>query len=146
MKYVKPSMIADIINQFDGDRFDAHSVEKRLLRINTVETAREIIRYRNSNDVLMNFSAQLARYIDRTFRGQIRKTTKVGSENLGGRTCRNQEWVKLVTPVVAPPTPTPGRNVQVDPDHAEIREAERVREAIHAVALRNAVGRMDEEP
>jgi len=146
MKYLKPSMIADIINQFQDDRFDAHSVEKRLLRVNTVEMTREILRYRNKRDVLMTFSAQLARYIDRTFRGQIRKTTKVGSENLGGLPCRNQEWVRLVTPVVAPPGATNGHDLEVEGDDIEAREDEQRRHAIHAVALRNAAGRMDEEP
>jgi hypothetical protein len=145
MRYVQPQMIADIINQLDSP-FDAHSIEKRLLRLNTVETAREILRYRNSGDVLRTFSAQLARYIDRTFRGQIQKTSKVGSENLGGLRCGNQEWVKLIIPVVAPAPVTNGMEFEVAEDAAEVREDERVQQAIHAVGLRNAAGRMEEDP
>jgi hypothetical protein len=95
-------MVADAINQL-GSPFDAHAVEKRLVRTHTIATAREMVRFHNASDVLHSFSAQLGRYIQRTFRGQIQKTTKVVSENLGGRRCTNQEWRKLVAHVTTQP-------------------------------------------
>src|SRR5690242_12243914 len=95
MRFLRPQMIADAINDL-GSPFDAHSVEMRLLRLYTVETAAEILRCGNARDVLQTFSAQLARFIDQSFQGQIRKTTKVRTANLGGRPCANQQWEKLV--------------------------------------------------
>lgn len=147
MHHLQPQMVAEAINDL-GPRFDAHAVEKRLLRRYTVETAREILRYADSGDVLRAFSAQLARYVNRTFRGQIRSTTpKVISENLGGKDAVNTQWERLVARVVAPPVMSiVGAGSEVEGDDAEHVEDERRRSAIHAVALRNAAGRMDEEP
>jgi hypothetical protein len=101
VQHITPQMAVDALNQLDT-RFDAHDVEKRLLRLHTVAVAQEILRYANSGDVLRNFSAQLARWIDRTFQGQIRQVASVHSENLGGRVSSNTEWEKLVPQVTVP--------------------------------------------
>ena len=41
------------------------------------------------------FNAHFAKWVDTEFRGQIRKTRKVVSDNLGGKPSQNQEWEKL---------------------------------------------------
>lgn len=78
-----------------GSRFDTHTLQRRLLREHTGAVARELLRFIRTGDPLHQFSAAFARWIDVEFRGQIRQTRKVMSENLGGETSRNQEWEKL---------------------------------------------------
>ena len=109
MRFLTPEMIADAINRAPNP-FDAHDVEKGLLRHHAVETAREIVAQAGSGDALRFFSAVLSRHMDRTFggpSGPIHKTRKVESENLGGLRSLNQQWEKLVEPVVPPGTPVP---------------------------------------
>ena len=95
-------MIADAINQL-GDRFDAHSVQKRCLRLHTVAFAQELASFERTQDPLQQFSAAFAKFVDTTFHDQIRKTNRVNSENLGGKESQNQEWEKLSRPIVASP-------------------------------------------
>jgi hypothetical protein len=67
-----------------------------------------IKRQHASGDPLLYFSAVFSKYVDTAFRGQIAKTTKVDSENLGGEPSRNQQWRKLVTVISPPPATPPG--------------------------------------
>lgn len=76
MRHITDRMIVTAINQME-ERFDAHDLEKRLLRQNPVAVAREIIEHRRNRDILRSFSAKFAKYVDRTFAGRIRKTAKV---------------------------------------------------------------------
>jgi hypothetical protein len=92
-------MTAAIINQLPP-RFDAHLLERRLLRLYTVAIAREMIAFNRAGDALHQFSAAFARWVDREFHGQIQQTRKVTSENLGGERSRNQEWEKIVGQIV----------------------------------------------
>lgn len=93
-------MIADAINDLDT-KFDAHEVERRVLRKQPIAFANELLRYAQSNDVLRAFSAQFAKYVDATMRGQIRQTAKVCSPNLGGLDSECQQWEKLTSPCIA---------------------------------------------
>ena len=90
-------MAAEVINELDSP-FDAHMVERRILRLHTVAVAEELLEYRHT-DTLHQFSAAFARWIDSEFQGQIRQTQKVQSENLGGRTNSNQEWEEITAPI-----------------------------------------------
>ncbi len=101
MQFLTAQMLADGINQL-GERFDAHAVEKRVLRLHTNEFSQELIRYATSTDQLRQFSAVFSKAVDSTFNGQIVQTQKVSSENLGGEISVNQEWQKTNTPVTAP--------------------------------------------
>jgi hypothetical protein len=95
MTNIDHAMTATIINQLPP-RFDAHLLERRLLRLHTVAVAREMIAFNHTGDPLHQFSAALARWVDREFHRQIRQTQKVTSENLGGEQSQNQEWGKIV--------------------------------------------------
>ena len=90
-------MAAEVISELDSP-FYTHMVERRLLRLHTVAVAEELLEFRHT-DTLHQFSAALARWIDVEFRGQIRQTRKVQSENLGGRVNSNQEWEKITVPI-----------------------------------------------
>jgi len=82
--------------------FDAHTVEKRILRLHTAAAANELLEFLHTADPLHQFSAAFARWIDSEFRGQIRQTRKIQSENLGGEQSQNQEWEKInpSTPII----------------------------------------------
>lgn len=103
MEPITAAMLAEAINDVrNGDGlFDSHAVQQRLLRLHPVAFAEGLLRYRNNEDPLHAFSAQLAKFIDRSFPGQIRQTEKVDSLNLGGLPGKNQQWVKLVRLVEA---------------------------------------------
>lgn len=98
MTHVSRSTVASVLNQLPTV-FDVHIVEKRLLRLYALTVAHEILAFEHTGDALHQFSAALARWLDREFQGQIRQTRKVISENLGGEPSQNQEWEKLV-PVI----------------------------------------------
>lgn len=104
MQYLNAQMVAEAVNQL-GPRFDAHAVEKRALRLHTIEFAQELLRFASSQDPLRQFSAAFAKFVDSTFQGQIRQTSKVISENLGGQDSQNQEWEKLTSTTTAPSVP-----------------------------------------
>jgi hypothetical protein len=108
MRYLTAQMVADAINRAPSPRFDSHDVEKSALSLHPVETAQEIVAQAESGDALKYFSAVLARYVDTTFGrpgGQIRKTSKVRSENLRRLVTPNQQWTKLVPTITVPPSP-----------------------------------------
>ncbi len=93
MQYLTRAMIVAILNRLP-DRFDAHQVERRALRLHAAAFAEDLLRFQTSPDPLQQFSAAFARWVDTSFRGQIRKTRKVRSANLGGEESSNQEWEK----------------------------------------------------
>jgi hypothetical protein len=93
MTHITRQMVAGVLNTLDS-RFDAHDVEQRLLRGHTVSVARELLEFAHTDDPLHRWSAHTAQWIDQQFRGQIHKTTKVTSKNLGGLESENQEWQK----------------------------------------------------
>lgn len=103
MQFLTTQMIANAINQL-GEQFDSHAVEKRVLRLHTNEFAQELMRYATSKDQLRQFSAVFAKTIDSSFNGQIAKTQKKKSENLGGEISMNQEWRKMATLVTVSAT------------------------------------------
>lgn len=76
------------------DTFDAHRLERRTLRVLPIPFAEELLEFRMSDDPLQQFSAAFAQWFDRAFEGDIRKTAKVESCNLGGVKSLNQEWAK----------------------------------------------------
>ncbi len=110
MRYLTAQMVTDAINRAPSPRFDSHDIEKSALGLHPVETAQEIVAQAASSDALRYFSAVLARHIDNTFGGpggQIRKTSKVRSENLRGLVSLNQQWEKLVPIFTVPSSPQP---------------------------------------
>ena len=100
MQHITVQMLVDAINELD-DPFDAHDVERRVLRNQPVAMANEILRYANSGDVLRTFSAQFSRHVDTVLRGQIQQTAKVSTANLGGLVSECQQWKKLLPPLNA---------------------------------------------
>lgn len=98
MTHIDRAIAAPIMNMLPS-RFDAHKLEKRLLRVHPDVVANEILAFRHTSDPLHQFSAAFARWVDREFQGQIRQTQKVVSENLGGEQSQNQEWEKIVSQV-----------------------------------------------
>ena len=94
MKHLTRDMLVEVFEQMP-DTFDAHHLERRTLRLLPVPFAEELLEFRTSNDPLQQFSAAFAQWFDRVFAGDIRKTTKVESCNLGGETSLNQEWAKM---------------------------------------------------
>jgi hypothetical protein len=98
MTHINRSIVAAVINLL-ATPFDAHMLEKRLLRLHAVDVASEIIEFNHTGDALHQFSAAFARWVDREFQGQIRQTRKVVSENLGGEPSQNQEWEKIVSQI-----------------------------------------------
>jgi hypothetical protein len=101
MEFITDAMLPDAISAIEGEVFDAHMVEKRLLRLHTVAVTEELLRFREREDVLQTFNAQLARSLDPAFRGQIDQIGRTESENLGGRVNLNITWRKLVPTVTA---------------------------------------------
>jgi hypothetical protein len=105
MRNITHQMAVSAINGLDN-RFDAHMIEKRILRVHPAAIARELLWFDGRTvDPLKQFSAHFARWIDREFRqrtGQITKTQKVSSYNLAGDSIRNQEWQRINsgTPVI----------------------------------------------
>ncbi len=99
MKHITARMVADALNRL-GPRFNTHQVEKSLLRWCGAETGREIAGKWRARYPLRAFSAELGKYIDRRFRGQLRKTSKVVDPTLRGTLSDCQEWEKLNTPIV----------------------------------------------
>jgi hypothetical protein len=145
MRYLTAQMVADAINRVPSPVFDSHDVEKGVLQLHSVWTAKEILHQRRSGDALRCFSAAFAKYVDQTFAGaagQIQKTTKVKSENLGGEVSLNQQWRKLVATIV-PPLATDG-SIN-DGTGNETPDEERRQRAIRAVGLRNAASRAIDE-
>jgi hypothetical protein len=98
MTHIDHSTAATVINLLPTP-FDAHMFEKRLLRLYPVVVANEIVEFNHTGDPLHQFSAALARWVDREFERQIRQTRKVASENLGGEPSQNQEWEKIVSQI-----------------------------------------------
>lgn len=96
MNYITRPMAAAILNSL-GPSFDAHMIEQRVLRLYPIAFAEELLRFRATADPLRQFSAAFAQWVDQTFAGQISKTQKVPSANLGGQTSDNQEWTKTAT-------------------------------------------------
>jgi hypothetical protein len=73
MIHITHPMAASVINGFQ-DTFDTHMVEKRILRLETEATARELLEFHHRHprgDTLKQFSAQFGSWIDREFRRQI---------------------------------------------------------------------------
>ena len=93
MKHITHQMAREAINSLGADKFDAHDVERRILRLHADAVAQEMLEF--NGDILRNFSARFAKWIDAEFQGQIKQTKKVTSDNLGGKPSRNQQWSKL---------------------------------------------------
>jgi hypothetical protein len=98
MTHLTRALIATVLNallhQRGSSRFTGHEAQKRCLGMHPRETALEILEYQNdpTMSALQKFSMQFDRYIDRTFSGQIRQTTKVLGENICGDQSESQEW------------------------------------------------------
>lgn len=101
MRHITRQIVAPVINRFQCP-FDAHMIEKRVLRLHAEAFARELLAYGHTRDPLLQFSAHFAKWIDNKFRGQIRKTQKVFSDNLAGDSIKNQQWcrINLSIPVI----------------------------------------------
>ena len=98
MTHINRSIVATVMNLLPNI-FDAHMLEKRVLRLYAVAVAKEILEFNHTSDALHQFSASFARWVDREFQGQIRQTQKVVSENLGGEPSQNQAWEKIVNQI-----------------------------------------------
>jgi hypothetical protein len=98
MTHIDHAIGATVINLLPTP-FDVHMLEKRLLRMYAVAVGSEIVEFNHTGDPLHQFSAALARWIDREFQGQIRQTRKIVTENLGGEPSQNQEWEKIANRV-----------------------------------------------
>lgn len=94
MHHIKSPMIANAISQLSNP-FDSHDVERRVLRTEPIAFANELLRYAQSKDILQAFSAQFALFVGSCMQGQIRKTSKVNTPNLGGLDSPCQQWEKL---------------------------------------------------
>ncbi len=81
MRHIQRASVAAIINGFDDVAFDAHAIEARVWRLHAAGFARDILRYEASGDVAQTFSREFAKWVDRTFVGQIRQTRNVVSNN-----------------------------------------------------------------
>lgn len=94
MRYVSDDLVRPILEKLESP-FDAHEVERRLLRLEPIAFARELLTFEASADPLQQFSAAFARWLDQEFAGKIRQTKKVRSCNLGGEKSLNQQWEKI---------------------------------------------------
>lgn len=117
-------------------------VERRVLRDHAVETAREIIAQAGSGDALRYFSAVFSKYFDRAFPGQIRQTTKVMSNKLGGKDSRNQQWEKLVPTVTAPAVPPTLDEMVADLGEGDLEEWQQPLTQACTLLVRLEFGRM----
>src|SRR6266566_4407685 len=84
VRHLTRDMRVNIINELPTP-FDTHDVEKRSLRLYGRAFGNEL---REFGD-LHPLSADMGHQIDLEFPGQLRKTRKVRSENLGGRLSLN---------------------------------------------------------
>ena len=80
-RHITRDIAAAVLNELPSP-FDTHIIERRILRLHTEAVARELLEFRNTGDILHQFSAHFAKWIDTEFEGQIRKTRKVVSVNL----------------------------------------------------------------
>ena len=101
MMYLKRNMIVNILNDPHVTvDFDSHTAEMRALRLYAEATAKEILRYVGTPDPLRQFSSAFAKYINRTFAGQLLKHgPKIVTSNLGGKPSPNTKWTKLHPPI-----------------------------------------------
>jgi hypothetical protein len=76
MIHIKHQMAATVVNQLQS-RFDAHDVERRILRLYTVPIASELLEFRNATDPLQQFSAAFAKWIDRSLRGRFGRLARL---------------------------------------------------------------------
>jgi hypothetical protein len=97
MKHITREMVADVINDHPLPHFDTHWIEQRLLRLQTVAFAEELLEFRTATDPLQRFSAEFSKWIGETFASGVTKSIndKVTSLHLGGEECANQEWSRL---------------------------------------------------
>ena len=96
MIHITRAIAARVLNELPVS-FDTHRIERRILRLYTVEFAEELLEYRKDDDPLLRFSAAFSQWIGKTFNKHIAKSAngKVKTENLGGEISENQEWTKL---------------------------------------------------
>lgn len=96
MKHITASHLQPVLDHLTGP-FDAHQLERALLRREPHAFARELLEHQ---DVTV-FSSQFARWFDREFggaAGAVRKTRQVKSANLIGNENANQEWEQVAVP------------------------------------------------
>jgi hypothetical protein len=103
MQHVTDKMLADAINAMPNEIFDTHAVEQRVLRVEPVAFANQILVHQTNQDVLRQFSASFSRRIGQAFPGQVERLPKTSSQNLAGNENDNQEWRRLVPRVLAAP-------------------------------------------
>ncbi len=95
MRFLRRSQMVTIINRLPV-LFDAHDAEKRALRDFPLEFGAELrAHFWMYRDPVHQFSCNFGRELSR-FSGQIVKTRKIVSDNLGGRSSRNQQWQRVV--------------------------------------------------
>ena len=93
MNFITPEMLSSEIDSL-GEFFDAHDIERRILRNQPVAFAQELLRYREADDILRTFSAQFSRFVDTSQSGRLEKAERVTTANLGGLLSECQQWRK----------------------------------------------------
>jgi len=88
------NVLNDLHHRRGSPRFTGHDAQKRCLGMYPHETASEILDYPNdpTMSALQKFSMQFDRFVEHTFAGQIRQTTKVPGENICGDPSESQQW------------------------------------------------------
>jgi hypothetical protein len=67
MEHISHAMVAQVLNEFPAS-FDTHRIERRILRLHSVAFCEDLLRFRNTDDPLLRFSAAFSQWIGRTFR------------------------------------------------------------------------------
>src|SRR5437867_3040867 len=100
MRNITRAMVAFLINRLGATRFDAHDLERLMLRFYPIAFGRDLVNFGQTSYPFHQFSAHFAKFVDREFEGQLHKTRKVRSRNLVGAFSSNQEWERSVAVVV----------------------------------------------
>lgn len=97
MRHITRQMVEEAIDDLPNE-FDSHDVENWMLTNHREAVALEIISHIRNDDMLLVFSLNFGKFIQREFAGHdgiLREQVRRDSENLRGRRTECQRWVKI---------------------------------------------------